>query len=232
MNRTIWLLIITIVIVTLGIAFLAPVDETFKGIATVSTVAALFTALFQLLQDKKASEEREKLQNEQHLFNLGATSHMANIVFDKHVEFCEKYLEEVHELANTLFREGPHQSVSTHAGKLYRLRLVYTAWVTPEMVGKLDSFESAVRKIAANAGFVNSTNIGSDVDEIARSAAITEMHKIFREIMGYEASSVADSDISVDTIVNDIRDILKISDLVHIRDILISKAITASVTLK
>ncbi len=43
------------------------------------------------------NEMQSKLQHEQQVFNLGAMSHMAGTVFDKHVQFSELYIEKVME---------------------------------------------------------------------------------------------------------------------------------------
>ena len=182
MNRGFWIGIAIIVGASLGITFLAPINDAYKGIASLPGVAGLTAALFQLVRDCAAHQRNLEIQQEQQLFNLGATSHMANSVFDKHVEFCEKYLAEVHQTVVTLTREGPTQEALEHAGKLYTLRIDYTAWVTPEIDGKLMPFEKSVRKIGANLDLVKALSGAEDRDEI-RTKALEEMYDVFSNLM-------------------------------------------------
>ncbi len=130
MKTAFWLGISVIVVISLGATFLAPISELYKGIVALPSVGGLAAALFQLLRDHSAQQQKQQLQSEQQLFNLGATSHMANTVFDKHVSFCEQYLAEVSKLVTTLNKEGPTESALAHASNLYKLRIEYTAWIT------------------------------------------------------------------------------------------------------
>ena len=155
LNRVYWFGIAIIVGASLGVTFLAPINDVYKGIASLPGVAGLTAALFQLVRDHAAHQRNLEIQQEQQIFNLGATSHMANSVFDKHVEFCEKYLAEVHQTVVTLTREGPTKEALDHARKLYTLRIEYTAWITPKIDKKLIPFEKAVRNIGAKSGLVN-----------------------------------------------------------------------------
>lgn len=99
------------------ITLLLPVEEVFKGITALPAVGTMIGAVYQIFRDQASFERNKKLQHQQQIFNLATTSHMANMVFDKHVEFCEKYMMEVHETVRTLFREGPTKEASTHVAK-------------------------------------------------------------------------------------------------------------------
>uniref|UniRef100_UPI00356A2641 hypothetical protein n=1 Tax=Pontibacterium sp. TaxID=2036026 RepID=UPI00356A2641 len=86
-KRPFWFGLAVIIAVSIGVTFFAPIGEVYKGVAALPAIGGLFAALFQLLRDNAAHERAVELQSSQQLFNLGATSHMANTVFDKHVEF-------------------------------------------------------------------------------------------------------------------------------------------------
>lgn len=223
MKKAIWLILILITSISLGVTFFAPINEIYKGIAVLPSVGALFAALFQLLRDSAAYERSIKLQEEQQLFNLGATSHMANTVFDKHVEFCEKYLSEVHQLVITLTKEGPTKNALDHAGNLYTLRIEYTAWITPEIEDRLLPFEKAVRKIGANAGLADSLR-GEEDRQGVRSKALKDMYDIFSSLMDFQDVDVVDEEATIKVIKNRVREILQVSDLVKVREYLVTKA--------
>ncbi len=218
-----WFFIAAIIGVSLGVTFFAPIGEAYRGIASLPTVGALAASLFQLIRDNAAHQRNIELQNEQQIFNLGATSHMANTVFDKHVTFCEKYLAEVHQTVITLTREGPTQNALDHAGNLYDLRIEYTAWITPEIDKKLIPFEKAIRTIGANAGLVKALT-GEEDREGTRSKAIAEMYDIFSSVMDIGESEVKDEDSTVVAVKERVREILQVNELVSIREYLVSKA--------
>ena len=228
MNKFYWYGIIAIVGISLGVTFFAPISEAYKGITALPSVGGLAVALFQLIRDNSAHQRNIELQNERQLFNLGATSHMANTVFDKHVEFCEKYLAEVHRLVVALTRKGPAESVLDHAGELYSLRINYTAWITPEIDEKLMPFEKAVRTIGANAHLVKAL-AGEEDSDGTRSKARKEMVGIFKSLMDIGEVEVKDEDATVVEVKNRIREILQVNELIAIREYLIHKAVSVQV---
>lgn len=223
MNKSFLVGIIIIIATSTIVTFHAPISEIYKGIASLPSVAALFAALFQLVRDNASHQRSLILQQEQQLFNLGATSHMANTVFDKHVEFSEKYLAEVHELVTTLTREGPTQSALEHAGKLYSLRIAYTAWITPEIEKKLMPFEHAVREIGATSGLEEALS-GAEDTSGERKEAIKKMYDTFKSLMNIGDIEVKDEDATVVEVKNRVREILQVNELISIRDYLIHKA--------
>ncbi|MGN5163607.1 hypothetical protein [Aeromonas dhakensis] len=227
MNKTFWFGIAFVVGVSLGITFLAPTNDIYRGIALLPGIAGLFAALFQLVRDHAAHQRNLEIQQEQQIFNLGATSHMANSVFDKHVEFCEKYLAEVHKTVVTLTREGPTREALKHAGNLYLLRVEYTAWITPEMDEKLMPFEKAVRDIGAKSGLVGALS-GAESRDDTRAKALEEMFDVFRNLLGIGEVNIKDENATVIAVKNRVREILQVSQLVLIREYLINRASSAT----
>lgn len=227
MNKTFWFGIAFVVGVSLGITFLAPTNDIYRGIALLPGIAGLFAALFQLVRDHAAHQRNLEIQQEQQIFNLGATSHMANSVFDKHVEFCEKFLAEVHKTVVTLTREGPTREALKHAGNLYLLRVEYTAWITPEMDEKLMPFEKAVRDIGAKSGLVGALS-GAESRDDTRAKALEEMFDVFRNLLGIGEVNIKDENATVIAVKNRVREILQVSQLVLIREYLINRASSAT----
>ncbi len=218
-----WIGVAIVVSVSIGITFFAPISEIYKGVAAVPAIGGLLAALFQLLRDQALHEKRVALQAKQNLFNLGATSHMANTVFDKHVEFSEKYLAEVTEVVITLTREGPTTSALEHSGKLYQIRVDYTAWITPEIEDQLMPFEKAIRQIGAKAHFIDMIS-GSDAREESRLQAVREIHDTFANLMEFESEGPKDEASTIKAIKNRVRDILGVRELVSVRDFLVKEA--------
>src|SRR5260370_26917350 len=116
-------------------------------LAGIPAIAALFGALFLLSRDSIAYDRSVRLGEAKNRFTVGATSHMANVAFDKHVQFCEEYTAEVNRTLTFLFRRGPHGDVLQHANALADIRTNWTVWLTPEIETQLIRFEGALRTI-------------------------------------------------------------------------------------
>lgn len=203
-------------------AWLLPVSELFKGIFSTPAVLALIGALFQLLRDEALHAKNLEFQQQQHLFNLGAMSHMANVAFDKHVEFCERYMTEVHETLFTLFKEGPTEKTLEHAAKFVDIKQEFAAWVTDDINEKLFPFEQALRDLGEAKGFVTTTAGEADY-EGQRKMAVKQAWDKFNEILTIRGEQ-PDEHVAIEAVKKKIREILDIEDLTKLRKGLILQA--------
>ena len=229
-SKQIYLFLGIIVIISILLALLLPVDKLFKGIASTPGIGALFAALFQLFRDQADFENKKYLQHQEQIFNLGATSHMANIAFDKHVEFCEKYIKEVRETVITLFKHGPTDKVDKNLFNLVEIKREYEAWISDDIASQLVPFEKAINKVGALSGLSKSfekSSALSEEDSQARKSAIKEMYQIFHQILNLkkDQESVEDSEIAVEIVMDKVRSILGIEELTKLRKILITRAL-------
>jgi hypothetical protein len=111
-------------------------------------------------------------------------SHMANVAFDKYVQFCEEYAEGFHKALDTLVAHGPTEKVLSDAAALYKLRRKWRVWITTDTDEKLEQFEQALRDIGASAGYVQAT-LG-DPNAQGREIHINRMHTRLAQVMGYK----------------------------------------------
>lgn len=223
MKPSFWVGIALIVVISFLAAIFAPVNDVYRGIFGLPGATALGGALFQLFRDQQAHERNLKLQSEQQLFSLGTTSHMANTVFDKHVAFCEKYMAEVHELVDTLTREGATRTAVNHGNALYTLRMEYAAWLTPEIDQKLEPYEQFVRELGADAGFVEDTR-GSEAYAAARSQAIERAYNNLKITLEWGDVTAGNDEARISSVKNKVRKILQVDQLVAIRECLVQRA--------
>ena len=86
-----------------------------QSFSAIPLVGALVGALWQMFRDQVAREHAVAIFEADKLFVVGASSHMANVAFDKHTLFCEEYLKEVNLALDTLIREGPTEKAVSHA---------------------------------------------------------------------------------------------------------------------
>lgn len=224
---------LVLLLVFMGSAFITvavPAYSVLQVISAVPALGALFAALFQVFRDQAAFERQLLLQQQQQAFSLGAASHMASKAFDKHSEFCEKYMAEFHLTVGTLFREGPTQKALDHASKLVQLKSQYSAWLTKGILDGLAPFEAALRKIGASSYLVEALRGTNDPE---RPKAVKEMYQVFKEVMvlGESKAPTADrADITLEAVEQRLRAILGIEQLTAIRQRLIEQALAAGTT--
>jgi hypothetical protein len=94
------------------------------------------------------------MQDREHAFVVAASSHMSQVVFDKHVEFCEAYMTAlVDDVLPKLWMHGESEKASVWVESLYAVRRRYRLWVTTAMATRLDDFEGALNRMGAQLHF-------------------------------------------------------------------------------
>jgi hypothetical protein len=224
--RSIYLALAALFAASLLAMLLLPHGSLLKEIAAVPLVGALISALFQIVRDQTAHERQALLQDAQHRFALGASSHMANVAFNKHAQFAEEYVTEVFCTLDTLFSEGPSQEVLSHASKLFALRRMFAVWLTPGIDSVLQKFEVALRNIGANDWFLR--NAGADTP---RQKQIDEMYKTFADVLGKEhmgetwQGEALSEDVAIARVLQGLRAVLGVEELTKIRTEIIKRAL-------
>lgn len=222
-NINTYLILLVVFSLSFGAAWAFPVEDAIKGIIAFPGIAALISTLWQLMKDQAAHEKSLEIQHNQFKFTLGAASHMANVAFNKHVEFCESYVTEIHSAVTTLFREGASKESLVHAQKLYQLRIDSSVWLTANINEKLAKFESALRQIGADEHFVQSTAGHSSYAE-QRSRAIDRSHTMFLEILGIDKEKEVNEEYAVEAVITKVRAILGVEELTNLREHLVAEA--------
>jgi hypothetical protein len=197
------------------LAWLLTTNPVGREIATAPAVLSLVGALYQLIRDEAAHVKQLALQHDQQRFELGATSHMANVAFDKHVAFCEEYVPELHKILESLAVKGATDSMVAAAQKLLDIRRRHSVWITPDVEDQLGYFESALAIIGAAAA------IGKmDPEKAEERGYLREMRDMLADVVGTEKddpTKAIDRDIAVTTILDRIRDILGVRQLIVLR---------------
>jgi hypothetical protein len=194
-------------------------SDIFKGLAAMPATGALLYALYQIFRDQAAFEKQKYLQRQQQIFNLGSTSHMANVAFDKHVEFCEHYMEEVHNTINTLFQEGPTTKALDHSRNLFNMKRRYAAWIPQDVALTLEPFEKAISEIGTGSRLRN-MQTGPDTLNLTEKTWGT-LNKIMDKNLNAEHREVA-----VEEQKQRIRAILGIEELTKMRTMLVKEALS------
>lgn len=174
-------------------------------------------------------EIQSKLQQEQQQFNLGAMSHMAITVFNKHVEFSELYLEKVLLAFDYLRSNSDSKPALSFAGELTMMRFKYAAWLTEDIDNQLKSFEDKLRTLGANSEYIKMPK-GEGTDQEDRDRAAREMLSILSTFISWNQPPENHSEVHLNSIHKTIRDILGVTKLVNVRDLIIQNANIQSVS--
>lgn len=174
--------------------------------------------VFKAQLQKAHAIEMEEAKNR---FTVGVTSHMADVAFDKHVEFCEEYTKAVDDAMTTLFRKGPHKDVLENVANLSIIRSKSKVWLTPEIENQLEKFEAALSKIGANAWLLGELRADED-----RTDAIKEAFGTFAAVMGWGhwKGEAVTRDLAATKTVEGLREVLGIGELTRLRAAIVKSA--------
>lgn len=195
-----------------------------SDIASLPAVCSLLAALYQLMRDNAAYRKEAELQGEGFRFALGATSHMANKVFDKQVEFSEEYINAIFDIIGGLYTKGDTPEALDMASDLYKLRKKYSLWLSSEVVDELSKFESALLKIGASARYIEATE-GSPNHELQRRMRIDDNFKSLSELLGLSTGDGVTQEAMVDSVQARIREIVGADELIKLREELVQQAL-------
>lgn len=202
-----------VLLVSFVAAWLLPVTELVSGFAALPGIGALVNVLYQLWKDERAHERAVDILHRQQDFALATASHMANVAYDRHVTFCDAYVERTNRGLVELMISGPSKDVLDIAGDLLKIRTDHAAWLTAEIEAKLLPFEAALRKMGAGEYLLPSLRAGE-----RRSRVVDEIYKAFGLIVGTQAPANDDeAAIAAAKIVDHVRDILGIKELTQLR---------------
>lgn len=220
-----YLILAVIFVLSAASYFVIPPESILRALAGMPGIGALIYALFRLMRDQAAYEKQLYLQERQFQFSIGAASHMANVAFDRHAEFCEKYIAEVHAAARTLFKEGDSPAALDHAWNLHRLREEAAVWLTDSIDQDLGEFEQALRELGANAHFIQKTT-GDERYSHQRSMRIDQNFDEMRRILGLGGNKGDEiSELSaIEALKKRVRRILSVEELTKIREYLVENA--------
>ena len=225
--KSIYAVLIFVFLGSVATYILLPNGEFIQQFAAVPLVGSLVVALVQTLRDQATYERQILIQASEQRFAIGASSHMANVAFDKHVTFCEEYVQEVFATLDTLFREGPTEKVLPHASELFQIRRKHAVWLTNSLASDLEKFEGALRRIGASDWYMRNVDGAED-----RQEKINEMYKTFADVLGQETIGPSwqgeplSADLAIAKVIQGLRRVLGTEELTELRSALVHAALS------
>ena len=196
------------------LALSIPPSEIGRQLAAIPGGISLIGALYQLIRDEARYQKALLLQQQKQEFDIAITSHMADVVFDKHVLFCEEYVKEMQETFSTIWRDGFSVTLMDQANKLFQIQRKHSAWLTPEIEAGLDVFEGALRKIGAHAQHYKLDSVSANT-----SGAVREAHELLSQVFGFKAESkdMENKEVAMTTAIGRVRKVIGIEELTNLR---------------
>jgi len=145
---------------------------TLLGAGVAQTVAILIARA-----NRRADSRKDALRR---AFD-SAGSHVAQVTFDKYVQFCEAYVHQWGEALALLHENGPCKEAMDHARSITQLRQQWMLWVPAELDDSLNKYEIALLEIGTNAMVVDRLDASSTR---ATDDLMHKMYKRFCEITG------------------------------------------------
>ncbi len=209
----IYIILGIVVLVSSIISISLDLSEFFKGLLSIPAVVALGGIMVQVFRDHATHERAQMLQQQQLDYSIGVTSHMANLTFDKHVEFCEAYMEQTTQGFVKLMSQGPTPDAAGIALGLKLLRVKHVTWISPDVYRKLDSFEQALFIIGM------SSPVKGEIPSNPKDAiAFKEAQNLYDIITGKKKDLGGDEEeIVITKIIEHLQGILGIRELFALR---------------
>lgn len=190
-------------------------------------VGAMFAAIFQLVRDDAAhGRKKEILLKEQH-YSLAASSHMANVVFDKQVEFSDKYTAEVLNSFHTLMPKRDWEEAHDFAKNLTFIRLEYMCWLTTEIDENLEAFEKKLRTLGANSSYIKMPK-GEGTNQEHRDEAAREMLEIQNAFLNILDKTEEQPEVKLSSLSKKMRKMLNVEELATLKNKLVDSSLQSN----
>jgi hypothetical protein len=113
----------------------------------------------------------------QNAFSMGTSSHMATVAFDKHIGFCEEYVDAV----SSVLRISGQQRVAANpldVTNLTRIRQKWALWLTDDIENKLDQFEDLILRVPFEAPVSQPDGTLAPTAEATIRSVIADLRKV------------------------------------------------------
>ncbi|MGT2473684.1 hypothetical protein [Paraburkholderia terrae] len=151
---------------------------------------------------------------------------MANVAFDKYVEFCEAYKDSAGEGVLVLIRHRPTTEILGEVNKLGEIRYKYSLWIPSDIDARLKDFEKVWRTIGAFSGYLENTGASGDAESRERHGEM--VYREFAKAMGLAdwAGEKVSDEFTVASIVAGLREVLGTEKIGKLRRKVLERAVS------
>jgi hypothetical protein len=213
-DNVVYVISSVVIVASICLVMFLPVSDSIRIYFSLPGIAGLFSLLVQGWRDQIAHERALEIQQKQHDFDLAVASHMANVVFDKQVGFCEEYTQKLYVFFQNMFRDGPSKDAIDCADELMKIRLKYSPWISLELINSIIPYEKALREIGRLSVLESQiTGQGKQMEP----GIIYRIDKVFLDFLGLNIEDQKEKLSAPDIILEHVRDLLDVKNLETIR---------------
>jgi hypothetical protein len=188
------------------LAYLLPIEQIFRGFVAIPGTLALCATIYKAWKD-------EYMQNKQQDFILGTASHMAEVAYDRHVLFCEEYVERLQRGLQEIYRDGASKNSMDIGRQLVNIRQKYSAWLTKKIEDDLRPIEEALIEIGAKEHLLDYQGVGEE-----RNKTVERVYSLLDQILGHKkGEDDLETKMAIEDVIEIIREILGINALTELR---------------
>ncbi len=229
-------ILVLLPIASIVLVILLSIPAFYKGLVGLPAVLSIFLAFLNILKEERAHQQQAETQGREQNFTLAAATHMANRVFDKHVEFVEAYFEKMNEGIQRLEVAGPKATTQIATGMtgsiayaidlanaLTKIRLKYVPWLSEEEDASLAPFEQALRRLGAQVEILKMGDLPAGEE---RKSIVNEIYDRFLVLTNSSKSEKPEEQaIAASKIIEHLREILGTAELTRLRKAAIQEAV-------
>jgi hypothetical protein len=218
-NIYIWIIIIAFALLSAAVFFK---DNVFvANLLSLLATGGIASFFYQIYHHARAEEHEREMQEKRDMFELGASSHMANTAFNKHLKFCEEYIKCVDDGISSLYRNGPSVDVGKTFTLLMEIRRKYAIWINKNIGDNLRPFENALMDMFQGENRLKSLPVGEK-----RTKVVEETSALFEKILiTKEDDKEKEKELKRDYILDHLQRVLGIDKLYILRQEILDRAI-------
>lgn len=152
---------------------------------------------------------------------------MANVVFDKQVEFSDKYISEVLKAFHTLMPKRDWEEAHAFAKNLTFIRLEYMCWLTTEIDENLEEFEKKLRTLGSNSSYIKMPK-GKGTNQEHRDEAAREMLEIQAAFLYILEKTEKHPEVKLSSLSKKMRNMLNVEELTTLKNKLVDNSLQSN----
>ncbi len=190
-----------------------PASTFIKTLVALPGILALFSFLMDIFTEKIEHFYGTIRQISLNNFATGTGAHMAAVAYDKHVQFCEEYIEAIENTFDELTQNGTSKETGLLVLPLVRIRRKYSAWLTEKLEDELIEYERVLIEVGNSHYKKENSTEHADIEKYAKI-----IDENLASLLGNRESGIRESSI------NHIREILEVDALAQIRSTITKEA--------
>ena len=206
---------IIVAIVSFIAVKILPVSSYIRDLIAIPGIGGLLIIIVQeIIQFRRDHEEHKRnleLKEKEQDFTLGIASKMAELTFQKHVDFSEKYLAEAYDKLKKIGAKGATGELLFDAGDLASIRRDYAPWLTEKIKSNLIPFEENLRKLGVSIQMLNIPGLMAP----ERAVFQERMQKAFAALLDTDGKE--DTEGNIAKIIGILREILGTDEITQLR---------------